>query len=92
MNNRQKRKDLLKAYFTKIQGCIDNGYRVTFDGDIVTYIDFENGVDLRYGEHIWETVYSDDDDFEDMADLKKSELVKQLKERVMVCVKVDIEL
>jgi len=92
MNNRQKHKALLTDYFTKVQGCIDNGYKVTFDGDEVTAVRFENGVELEHEQYCCTGIYDNNDEYEDIADLKKSEIAERLESSVQVWIKADIKL
>lgn len=90
MNNRQRRKVLLMCAFKRVQGFIDLGYAVTWDGEEITKVNFDNGVELEHGKQCRTGIFGDE--FDDMSCLKISEINKQLAERLQVWKKVEIKL
>lgn len=91
MDHRQRRKDLLTQAFKRVQGFIDLGYAVTWDGEEITKVNFDNGVELEHGKHCRTGIFAEDE-FDDMSCLTILEINNQLAERLQVWKKVEIML
>ena len=92
MTNREKRKNLLRHAFGRVQGFIHLGYVVTWDGEAITKVNFDNGVELEHGEHCRTGVFEDSDEFDDMSCRTIPEINKYLKECLQIWKKVNIRL
>lgn len=91
MNNRQARIKRLKAVFERCQQLMTEGYSVLWDGDEVTEIDFDGGIELLHGVFSRTGIYEDEDKYYDMASLPVKEIAAELKERLTVWKKVEIK-
>lgn len=91
MNNRQARIKRLKAVFERCQQLMTEGYSVLWDGDEITEIDFDGGIELLHGAFSRTGIYEDADDYDDMASMTVKEITDELKERLTVWKKAEIK-
>lgn len=92
MSNRQARINRLKAAFQKAEELMNAGYVVQWDGEVVEKFCWNNGLDLGHGVGCYSGIYEDSGEFQDMADYTIAEINEQLKERLTVWKKVEIEI
>lgn len=92
MNNRQARIKRINIAFKKAEQLMNDGYIVQWDGDVVTRFDWSSGLDLYHGDLCASGVYEELGEFSDIADLTIAEINKELKERLTVWKKVEIEI
>ena len=91
-SNRQARINRLKAAFQKVEQLMKEGYVVQWDGEVVDRLYWANGLDLGHGIGLYSGIYSEDGEFQDMADLTIPEINKELSERLTVWKKFDVKL
>jgi len=91
MTNRQARIKRLKEAFQKAEELMNEGYVVQWDGDVVVGLRWDYGLELDHGDWCYTGIYEDSGEFEDMADMKISEINKELLERLTIWKKVEVK-
>lgn len=93
MTNRQARIKRLKEAFQKAEELMNEGYIVQWDGEVVTRLDLSDGVTCWASANCASVVYSESDEgWNNLLDMKISEINAELKERLTVWKKVDVKI